>query len=137
MKVDAKTRGIIERYPSVSAAARANGLDINALYYICHRRSRPKGGAYFRFEDDFDPAEDLSAKRAKGLMLTDREKQVLAFTMSYIEEEQKAPTLAEIAAFLDVSGERARQLVSSLETKGFVRREYHKRRGLEVTICRR
>lgn len=68
------------------------------------------------------------------MTLTEREKQTLAFIMSYIEENGEAPMLREIASFLGVSKERARQLVDHLAKKGLVKHEYHKVRSLEVLL---
>lgn len=57
--VDGETREVVRRYPSVKAAAESNGVQHGTMYIRCQRGAIRAGRPYFRFEDEFDPAEDV------------------------------------------------------------------------------
>ena len=66
--------------------------------------------------------------------VTDNERRVLAFVMSYQEDYGKSPTLQEIGDFLKCSRENVRQIVERLERKGYVSHEKHKKRTIRVWL---
>lgn len=54
------------------------------------------------------------------MRVSEREKQVLAFFMSYEEDNGEPPCLYEVADFLGLSRQRIHQLVTRLERKGLM-----------------
>ena len=65
--------------------------------------------------------------------LTERQRDVLSFIESRIEQSGVAPTLQEIAdAFGFRSTASAQKHVAHLERKGFLQREKHQKRGLTI-----
>ena len=74
----------------------------------------------------------VSTKREKKV--TEREKQILAYIVSYIEENGKSPTYREVAAFFEISVERVHQIVRKLAKKGLISYKPRYGRSIEVLI---
>lgn len=66
--------------------------------------------------------------------MSEREKQVLAFIISYIEENGESPMYREIGAFFGISRERVRQFIVRLEAKGLITYEPRKVRSIRTTF---
>ena len=132
--VDAETREVVRRYPSVNDAAEANGVPNGTMYIRCQRGAIRAGRRYFRFEDEFCPAEDGRKPSRKPTPPTRREVMCLAFFRAYEQDEGVPPTLEECAAFMGVSRERVRQHLTRLEAKGLVERGAHGRRKWKAKI---
>ena len=126
--VDGETREIVRRYPSVKAAAASNGVPHGTMYIRCQRGAIRAGSPYFRFEDEFDPAEDARTPSRRLTPPTRREVTCLAFFRAYEADEGVPPTLAECSAFMGVSRERVHQHLRRLEAKGLVERGDNGRR---------
>lgn len=66
-------------------------------------------------------------------MLTKRQKQILDFIISFIEENGYAPTFQEIGEYFDLSSPATvHQHIKTLEEKGYLKSEYNAKRSLEV-----
>ena len=126
--VDAETREVVRRYPSVKAAAESHGVLHGTMYIRCQRGAIRAGRRYFRFEDEFDPAEDVRIPSRRLTPPTRREMMCLAFFRAYEQDEGVPPTLAECSAFMGVSRERVHQHLKRLEAKGLVERRKHRDR---------
>lgn len=64
--------------------------------------------------------------------MVSRKLQALAFIHRYIAEWVKSPSYGEIAAALDVSRERAKELVRQLKREGLIVRESGAHRGISL-----
>ncbi|MBI2940458.1 MAG: transcriptional repressor LexA [Chloroflexi bacterium] len=65
--------------------------------------------------------------------LTDRQRRALEFIASYSEANEMSPSMSEIGAAMDgISPTAALAHVVALEKKGYVRRDPHRARGIEV-----
>ena len=126
--VDGDTREIVRRYPSVKAAAESHGVPHGTMYIRCQRGAIRAGRPYFRFEDEFDPAEDARTPSRRLTPPTRREMTCLAFFRAYEQDEGFSPTIRECAAFMGVSHERVHQILKRLEAKGLVERRKHRDR---------
>ena len=126
--VDGETREVVRRYPSVKAAAASNGVPHGTMYIRCQRGAIRAGSPYFRFEDEFDPAEDVRTPSRRLTPPTRREMTCLAFFRAYEQDEGVPPTLAECSAFMGVSREGVHQHLRRLEAKGLVERGDNGRR---------
>jgi len=63
--------------------------------------------------------------------LTDKQKGVLDFINSFMHEKGYAPSLRELATFLDTKNlSTAQYYIEELEKKGYVKRDPHKNRGM-------
>ncbi len=63
-----------------------------------------------------------------------RQKEILQYIKEYIREKEAAPTLQEIAKQFKLSSlATVHAHLSRLEEKGYIRRDYHGERGIEVT----
>ena len=120
--VDGETREVLKRYPSIKVAALACHVPHGTMYIRCQRGAIPKSGRYFRFDDEFDPAEEAGRQTRKPTPPTRREVMCLAFFRSYEQDEGVPPTLEECAEFMGVSRERVHQHLRRLEAKGLVER---------------
>ncbi|MEN6476814.1 MAG: transcriptional repressor LexA [Rectinema sp.] len=65
-------------------------------------------------------------------LLTDRQKEVLDFLSSYIEEHSYPPTIREIAKAFSISVKGAYDHVKALERKGFLRLGENRSRAMEI-----
>ncbi len=66
-------------------------------------------------------------------MLTKRQKQILDFIISFIEDNGYAPTFQEIGDYFDLSSPATiHQHIKALEEKGYLKSEYNAKRSLEV-----
>jgi repressor LexA len=66
-------------------------------------------------------------------MLTKRQKQLLDYISSFIEENGYAPTYQEIGEYFDLSSPATiHQHVKALEEKGYLKSEYNAKRSLEI-----
>lgn len=66
-------------------------------------------------------------------MLTKRQKQILDFIISFIEDNGYAPTFQEIGDYFDLSSPATiHQHIKALEDKGYLKSEYNAKRSLEV-----
>lgn len=120
--VDAETREVLKRYPSIKVAAIACDVPHGTMYIRCQRGAIPRQGRYYRFEDEFDPAESKGRQARRLTPPTRREVMCLAFFRSYEQDEGVPPTLAECAEFMGVSRERVSQHLRRLEAKGLMER---------------
>lgn len=112
----------------MKAAAASNGVPHGTMYIRCQRGAIRAGSPYFRFEDEFDPAEDARTPSRRLTPPTRREMACLAFFRAYEQDEGVPPTLAECSAFMGVSRERVHQHLRRLEAKGLVERGSNGRR---------
>ena len=63
--------------------------------------------------------------------LTDKQKKVLDFINSFMQGKGYAPSLRELATFLDTKNlSTAQYYIEELEKKGYVKRDPHKNRGM-------
>lgn len=63
--------------------------------------------------------------------ITDRQKQALDFINSFIRDKGYAPSLRELAAFLETKNlSTAHYFVKELEKKGYLKRNHYKNRGI-------
>lgn len=67
-------------------------------------------------------------------MLTARQKECLDFIVSYLRENDGvSPSLKDICAALDLSAKSvAHHIVTQLELRGYIRRQPHRQRAIEV-----
>lgn len=65
--------------------------------------------------------------------ITKRQKQILDFIISFIEDNGYAPTFQEIGDYFDLSSPATvHQHIKALEDKGYLKSEYNAKRSLEV-----
>lgn len=65
--------------------------------------------------------------------LTKRQLQVLALIRSHVSSHGVSPTLRELARALDVRSDgTVHELLSALEAKGYIRREFNCERGISL-----
>jgi repressor LexA len=63
-----------------------------------------------------------------------RQREILQYIKEYIREKEAAPTLQEIAKHFKLSSlATVHAHLSRLEEKGYIRRDYHGERGIEIT----
>lgn len=132
--VDAETREVLKRYPSIKVAALACHVPHGTMYIRCQRGAIPEHGRYFRFEDEFDPAESKSRQTRRLTPPTRREMMCLAFFRSYEQDEGQPPTLEECAEFMGVSRGRVYQHLRRLEAKGLMQRGAQGRRKWKARV---
>jgi transposase len=70
----------------------------------------------------------------REVKVTEREKQLFAFIVSYIEENGESPTYREMAAFFEISIERVKQLVRRMTKKGLITHKPYYARSIEVLL---
>ena len=63
VQVDKRTRNVISRFESATEAAKAVGYNLNCVLRACKESRVWMEDWYLRFEEDFDPDEDISGKR--------------------------------------------------------------------------
>lgn len=68
------------------------------------------------------------------MKVSEPQKRVLAYFMSYEKENGRPPTLAECAAFLGCSRENVRQAAVALKRKGLMDNEHYKVRSWRAKI---
>lgn len=54
IQIDSKTLDALNRYSSISEAARITGIDFSTISSVCRRESSTAGGFYWCFEDEYD-----------------------------------------------------------------------------------
>lgn len=70
--------------------------------------------------------------------LTDKQKRALDFVNSFMQEKGYAPSLRELAKFLDTENlSTAQYYIEELEKKGYLKRDPHKNRGIAPIIQKR
>ena len=68
------------------------------------------------------------------MALTPKQLKVFETIREYVEEHAYAPTLAELSEILSVSTVTAFEHLRALEKKGYIRREKHKTRAIEICV---
>ena len=70
---------------------------------------------------------------SRGVRFTPRQRQIFDFVRSYIAEKGYAPNLTEIRDHLGLSSvSTVHEHLSHMESKGFLKRRYHKMRGTDI-----
>lgn len=85
VKAHKGTRQIKARYPSFAAAAAENGMDGSAIKRLCWRKTLPEGAYFFRYADEYDPAEDFTGKRNVPVVTFDVNENKLTWFSSITE----------------------------------------------------
>lgn len=67
IEVDKATRRPLRAYGSVSEAARATGTPRTSLERVLRDRGMSSGPSYYRYADDFDPAEEFEGRRRRAV----------------------------------------------------------------------
>src|SRR6266704_761855 len=74
---------------------------------------------------------EMLNKNSKSL--TSKQKRVLEYISSFLDENKVSPTILQLAKFLGVSSLRTvTQYLESLEKKGFIVRSHHQARGIRL-----
>ena len=71
VQVDKRTRRIIRRFESVDEASRSLDGEICDVRAMCRLRSANRAGWFLRYEDEFDPDEDLTGRKNCPVIVVD------------------------------------------------------------------